>query len=193
MRADLLRLQRDTDSGRLAVQQEIPSEPEMIAGPIKRNKKAFIGLMLSACLIAAAALVWFWRSEQHLPKLTEVAVTQNRFNAPVLDAAISPNGNLLAYADTSGLNLKVISSGEVHTLFTPEAARIVRIAWFPDSSNLIFTSVSPQSSQHQLWSGSIFGGLPRLLRTDADDASISADGSELIFTAGARNSVGRST
>lgn len=29
--------------------------------------------------------------------------------------------NLLAYADTSGLNLKVISSGQVHTLFTPAA------------------------------------------------------------------------
>lgn len=189
MRAELLRLQRDSDSGRSAVQREVPSDPEMIVGLIKRNKRAFVALMVGACVIAAAVLVWAWRFEQHPAKLTEVAVTQNSFNAPVLDAAISPNGNLLAYADTSGLNLKVISSGEVHTLFTPAAARVVRIAWFPDSSNLLFASVSPQGSQHQLWSGSIFGGAPRLLRSDADEASVSADGSEVLFTNGAKDEI----
>lgn len=92
MRAELLRLQRDSDSGRSAVPREVPSDPEMIVGLIKRNKRAFVALMVGACVIAAAVLVWAWRFEQHSPKLTEAAVTQNSFNAPVLDAAISPNG-----------------------------------------------------------------------------------------------------
>lgn len=39
-----------------------------------------------------------------------------------MDAAISPNGTLLAFADASGLNLKVIASGEVHSLFAPSGA-----------------------------------------------------------------------
>jgi Tol biopolymer transport system component len=145
--------------------------------------------MAAVCVIAAAALGWVWHSGRHLPALTEVALTQNSFEAPVSDAAISPNGNLLAYADASGLNLKVIGSGEVHSLFAPAAARIVRIAWFPDSSNLLFTSISAQRAERQLWSGSIFKGAPRLLRGDADDASVSVDGSQLLFSNGAHDEI----
>ena len=113
----------------------------------------------------AAALLWLvWRSRQHPPQLTEIPLTENGLEAPVLDAAISPNGNFLAYADVSGLYLKEIGSGQVHALFTPTDARIWRIAWFPDSSSLLFISISTQNAQRQLWSGSMFGGTPRLLR-----------------------------
>jgi eukaryotic-like serine/threonine-protein kinase len=189
MRAGFERLQLDTDSRRSAVYSEISSEAQAIAGLKRRHKRAVIAWMAGACVIAAAALVWVWHSGQHSPALTEVALTENSFEAPVVDAAISPNGNLLAYADASGLNLKVISSGEVHTLFTPAAARVVRIGWFPDSSNLLFTSISTQNAQRKLWSGSIFGGAPRLLRSDADDASVSADGSELLFSNGAHDEI----
>jgi Tol biopolymer transport system component len=153
---------------------------------IKRHKRAVIAVM---CGIAAAAAWLVWRSGQHALQLTEIPLTQNADEAPVLDAAISPNGNLLAYADVSGLYLKVISSGEVHPLFTPADARILRIAWFPDSSNLLFTSIPAQSAQPQLWSGSMFGGAPRLLRNDVDDVSVSADGSELLFTNGTHDAV----
>jgi serine/threonine protein kinase len=189
IRASLERLRRDTDSGRSAVDSDIGSDAQAIAGLKKRHKRAVIAWMACACVIVAAALVWVWRSGQHSPALTEIALTQNSFEAPVADAAISPNGNLLAYADASGLNLKVISSGEVHSLFTPAAARIVRISWFPDSSNLLFTSISAQNAQRKLWSGTIFGGAPLLLRSDADDASVSADGSELLFSNSAHDEI----
>ena len=182
MRSGLQQLKRDTDSGRSAVQPDVRSDSQAATGLIKRSKRAVFAWVAVACVIAAATLAWVWRSGQHSPGLVEVALTQNSFEAPVLDAAISPNGNLLAYADASGLNLKVIASGEVHSLFAPTAARIMRIAWFPDSSNLLFTLIPTQSTQRQLWSESIFGGSPRLLRSDADDPSVSADGSQLLFS-----------
>jgi serine/threonine protein kinase len=215
MRADLKRLKRDTDSGRAAGAASssappvgiisssatelgsrrrhplpsVSSDSQMIAGLVKRHKRALIALVAGSCVLAAAALGLLWRSGQHSRELTEVALTENSFEAPVVDAAISPNGNLLAYADASGLNLKVISSGEVHPLFTPPDGRIWRIAWFPDSSNLLFTLISTQNAQRQLWSGSIFGGTPRLLRNDADDASVSSDGSELLFSNAAHDEI----
>jgi serine/threonine protein kinase len=182
MRAGLERL---ADS----VRSPAPEESQEIAGLKKRHRRAVIALIAGACVIAASAVGWIWRSGRHQSQRVEVALTQNSFEAPVADAAISPNGNLLAYADASGLNLKVIDSGEVHSLVIPPAARITRIAWFPDSSNLLFTAISTQSAQRQLWSGSIFGGPPRLLRNDADDASISADGSELLFNNGVHSEI----
>jgi serine/threonine protein kinase/Tol biopolymer transport system component len=182
MRAAMQRLRRVPDSGRSTIPQEISSDSQTIASFFNRRWGAIVALIAGACLIAAAALGWAWRSGRRQPALTAVPLTQNSFEAPVVDAAISPNGNLLAYADVSGLNLKVIASGEVHSLFAPATARIGRIAWFPDSSTLVFTSTSTLGAKHELWIGSVFGGAPRLLRSDADDASVSADGSELLLT-----------
>jgi serine/threonine protein kinase/Tol biopolymer transport system component len=212
VRAELKRLKRDSDSVRIAsspaagaAHAHLPSGPagsgqaptgaltdsdsEIVAVLVRRHKKAVFALTAAALVIAASALWWAWRSRQRPPGITEVPLTANASEAPVVDAAISPDGKLLAYADASGLSLKVIGSGEVHALFTPADARILRIAWFPDSSNLLFTTISTQNAQRQLWSGSIFGGTPRLLRADADDASVSSDGSELLFTSGVHDAI----
>jgi serine/threonine protein kinase len=204
MRADLKRLKRDSDPDRVAAMFASPpaagiisspplpgesSDSHLIAGLVKRHQKAVIALTAGACVIAAALLWLVWRSRQHPPQLTEIPLTENGLEAPVLDAAISPNGNFLAYADVSGLYLKEIGSGQVHALFTPTDARIWRIAWFPDSSSLLFISISTQNAQRQLWSGSMFGGTPRLLRSDVDHVTVSSDGSELLFTNGARDEI----
>ena len=204
MRADLKRLKRDSDPDRLAATSSSPpqagiisspplsgesSDSHLIRGLVKRHQKAVIAFTAVACLIVAGLLWLVWRSRQHPPALTEIPLTENGLETPVVDAAISPNGNFLAYADVSGLYLKEIGSGQVHALFTPTDARIWRIAWFPDSSNLLFISISTQNAQRQLWSGSMFGGTPRLLRSDVDDVAVSSDGSELLFTNGARDEI----
>jgi eukaryotic-like serine/threonine-protein kinase len=203
MRADLKRLKRDSDPDRVAAistspSAEITSSPRLadessdshlIRGLLKRHQRAVIVLTAGVCVIAGALLWMVWRSRQHPPKLIEIPLTENGIEAPVVDAAISPNGNFLAYADVSGLYLKEIGSGQVHALFTPTDARIWRIAWFPDSSNLLFVSISTQNAQRQLWSASMFGGTPRLLRSDVDYVTVSSDGSELLFTNGARDEI----
>jgi Tol biopolymer transport system component len=189
MRSRLQRLQRDTDPVRLALLKDPPSGEPGNATSKARHRKAIFALLAGGCLIAAIAVGWACRSGQHPRELSQVALTLNSFEAPVMDAAISPNGNLLAFADASGLNLKVIASGEVHSLFAPSGVRIGRIAWFSDSSSLLFTSTSTLGGKRELWTASIFGRAPRMLRSDADDASVSADGSELLFSNGAHDEI----
>ncbi len=204
MRADLKRLKRDSDPDRVAAMSASPtpvgimsapalygesSDSHLIRGLLKRHRKAVIALTAGVFMIAAALLWLVWRSRQHPPELTGIPLTENGLETPVVDAAVSPNGNFLAYADVSGLYLKEIGSGQVHALFTPTDARIWRIAWFPDSSNLLFISISTQTAQRQLWSGSMFGGKPHLLASDVDHVAVSSDGSELLFTNGARDEI----
>ena len=212
VRAELKRLKRDSDpagvasgpkagsahaplpsatarSGQAPTGSATDSDSQIVAVLVRRHKKAVIAVMAAALLIAAATLGWVWRSRQHPPEITERQLTENASEAPVVDAAISPDGKFLAYADVSGLSLKVIGSGEVHALFSPADARILRIAWFPDSSNLLFTTISTQNAQCQLWSGSMFGGTPRLLRSDVSEIAASSDGSELLFTNGAHSEI----
>jgi Tol biopolymer transport system component len=203
MRADLKRMKRDSDPDRVAAMsassqpeivswQALPgesSDSHLIRGLVKRHQKAVSALIATACLIVAALGWLVWRSGRHLPKLTEIALTENGFDAPVLDAAISPNGNFLAYADVSGLYLKEIGTGQVHALYTFLDARVSRIAWLPDSSNLLFISISTQTGARELSSVSVFGGTPRSLRADVDSVNVSSDGSELVFTNGARDGI----
>ena len=203
MRADLKRLKRDSNPDQVAAGLSLQdasgdvkpplqgdsSDSQVIAVLVKRHPKTLIALMAAGMVVAAAVLWSVWRSRQHPPEITERRLTENASEAPVVDVAISPDGKFLAYADVSGLNLKEIASGEVHALFSPADARILRIAWFPDSSNLLFTSISTQNAQTQLWSGSMFGGTPRLLRSDVSDIAASSDGSELLFTNGAHSEI----
>ena len=67
MRADLQRLQRDTDSGRSAVYRDISSDSQEVADLKKSHKRALVALMGGACVIAAAALGLVWRSGRHPP------------------------------------------------------------------------------------------------------------------------------
>ena len=105
--------------------REISSDSQTIAAPVKR-RKSDVHCDNGRCVRDRRRLRWCGSGAPASirQELTEVALTQNSFEAPVMDAAISPNGNLLAYADASGLNLKVIVRDEVHSLYTPAAARI---------------------------------------------------------------------
>ena len=46
-------------------------------------------------------------------------VTANPGEDPVLGAAISPDGQYLAYADLTGVHLKLIATGETRSLPLP--------------------------------------------------------------------------
>ncbi|HXJ94611.1 MAG TPA: LpqB family beta-propeller domain-containing protein [Terriglobia bacterium] len=136
---------------------------------------------LAATLAALAIGRSAWRSQARPPQMIERQLTFNSFEAPVVDAAISPDGSTLAYADISGLYLKVIASGGVQPLPAPANARIYRIAWFPSGQDLLVTVVSSRDASSQLWAVSVFGGPPRLLRSDVREASVSSDGSQIAF------------
>jgi eukaryotic-like serine/threonine-protein kinase len=200
LRSELKRLKRDTDSGRSQTAASLTAasqggEGQVVSGtvasavlrhlqPMPRSRPLkWAGVLAIVVVLSALAIAWYVaRSSRRPQEVIERQLTANSFEAPVTDAAISPDGSSLAYADISGLYLKVIATGEVHPLAAPASSRIFRISWFPDNRNLLLTAISSQDGRGQLWEVSVFGdSMPRLLRSDVREAAASSDGSEIAF------------
>ena len=213
MRADLQRLKRDTDSSRTAVRREVDSSvatpasfghdsSRTMASPGAASTGNKMRWLLPAALAVTLAVVagWYWWSSMVGPaQIIQTQLTENAPEADVMDAAISPDGKSLAYADATGLYLKLIPSGEIHSLATPAGTRISRISWFPDNANLLVTAVSTADSSSNLWTVSVFGGAPRLFRKDVTvssrgivafgQTSVSSDGAEIAFATPAKDAI----
>jgi serine/threonine protein kinase len=128
MRADLKRLNRDTESGRQS--SRAPAAEAAAARTRKRWGWAatiwVVGGTVLALVLLALALRWRWSKNQlSAPsgKFSERQLTHNPPENRILFPAISPDGKYLAYPDTKGLHLSVIDTGEVHDIPLPEELR----------------------------------------------------------------------
>ncbi|HET8922734.1 MAG TPA: protein kinase, partial [Candidatus Acidoferrum sp.] len=148
-------------------------------------------------LVISLAIAFFWFSRHKLsvadlpePKLRQLTI--NSFENRVTGGAISPDGKYLAYADTKGLYVKLIESGETHFIPQPESLQNRQgnwalASWFPDSAHFLANAIgglsdAPDSQGSSVWIASAFGGAPRKLRDDALAYSVSPDGSMISFS-----------
>jgi len=185
--ADLRRLKRDTDSGRrtrasLRTTRSLPAQP-------RRRLAAATTLVL---LMIALGLAWFILRRSGRPReLAVQRITANPPENPLLAAALSPDGKYLAYADQSGVHLRLVKTGEARTPFQTGAKgspkngieSVVQLAWSPDSARILLTA-SQAGQAYSVWAASILGGTPRKVRDGAAEPSVSPDGSLVSFITG---------
>ena len=195
LRADLKRLRRDADAGSLFHGTPAPADgPPRSAHMPRKWWRASAALAVILVVLAAAWYVRTFRAQT--APILEHQLTAS-FGPLILDAAISPDGKTLAYADETGLYLKILDSGsklvdtgEVHALSSPAGARVRQLAWFPSSHDLLIVATPLSGLRSKLWAVSVFGGAPRLLRDDVSLASVSPDGSQIAFTPGSSDALG---
>jgi eukaryotic-like serine/threonine-protein kinase len=194
MRADLKRLNRDTESGRQS--SRVPVAEAATAQTRKRWGWAAVawvgGGTVLALVLLAFALEWRWfknRPSAPSGKVTERQLTHNPPENRILLPGISPDGKYLAYPDTKGLHLSVIDTGEVHDIPLPEELRthVWSVTWFPDGEKVLFDAESDDGTV--VWSTSVFGGAPRKLRTHASSPTASPDGSSIAFVNGSAHEI----
>jgi eukaryotic-like serine/threonine-protein kinase len=178
LRADLKRLKRDTEGARIST-----AVPLMVAAPSTR-KSGYKFLILAAAVIVCLVLTWLaWRtlkSSAPTNATTIQRLTTNPTENPVAASAISPDGKYLAYADKSGTYLRLLSTGEVHALL-PKGNDVAFLGWFPDGTRLLASWPAPPANKLALWALSVFGGSPRQLSEEGWSASVSPDGSQIVF------------
>jgi serine/threonine protein kinase len=156
-----------------------------VQGPAMRWKWYLrVGAMV-AVLVEGAVVAWLvWHRTRTLPELTQLQLTANSFEEPVISGAISPDGKYLPYTDLSGIHIKLSETGEKQTIPQPEifgGGRVEwRIAsWFPGSTRFLANVSEPERRQlfawwsfpklnhASVWMVSVMGGAPRKLRDDA--------------------------
>ena len=179
LRADLKRLRRDTESGKFSTQVAVAKR---LRAPAWKSPAA---IATAVMVVAAGAIAaWFhWHatpanSPRSAP--TQQRLTTNSSENAVSASAISPDGKYLAYADRSGIYLKVMASGEIHSLL-PREHDITSLGWFPDGSQLFASWSTPPENKLGLWALSILGGAPRKLSEEGWAPTVSPDGSQIVF------------
>ena len=208
LRSDLKRLKRDTESGRLQVQDSaavrVSSATVPVAGAERgssgsalvaaaRQHKAGVGVMVGVVLllIAAAAfgiysLFFFARSQPFQSiKITKISGTHN-----ARIGAMSPDGNYLAYVlNTEGnesLWLRHLASESNVQIIPPEHVQYSALRFSPDGSHIYFSHTQlvsgPASQEYDLYRIPVLGGTPQLLVKDIDtNPSFSSDGRRFAF------------
>jgi eukaryotic-like serine/threonine-protein kinase len=193
IRADLKRLKRDTESGRLsAVAGAVTPTPTLA-----RKRKWLLTLIVVLLVLAAGSGAgWFFQHRLQpmpMPHFDQRMLTANPRDLTVNDAAISPDGKYLAYDDQQGIHLQLIDTGETHDVSFPSGVDPSQglwefAAWYSDSTHLLAEAVIP-GKLDSLWSVPIFGGTPQEIMEEqgADEPllpggiGISPDGSSIAF------------
>jgi Tol biopolymer transport system component len=150
-----------------------------------------------AMLLLATATYWFAKRRSPasvaLPEIKWRPLTSNSSENSVGGGNISPDGKYLAYADTLGIHVKKLETGETQAI--PQAKDIngntldwTAGLWFPDGKSFLVDAfplggdTSYRSSQgSSIWIVSLSGGPPQKLRDEAYLDSISPDGSLISF------------
>src|SRR5262249_51820248 len=146
------------------------------------------GMVLALVVVASLIAGWFFWRHTSRSKLSQASVTVERLTTHasenwVITSAISPDGKYLAYSDKTGVYLRLLSTGELHTLL-PNVSDVTFLAWFPDSTQLLASWATPAATK-RLWALSILGSSPRQMSDEGWAPSVSPDGSQIVFLKGA--------
>ncbi|WP_161570938.1 winged helix-turn-helix domain-containing protein [Granulicella sibirica] len=100
---------------------------------------------------------------------------------PVSSAAVSPDGTRVAYGNHAGVLVHSFG-GSDELLASRPAFEVSRISWSPDSKQLLVSGTDGSTGRHQVWRVPLVGSYPRLMISDADLATFSADGISIAYT-----------
>jgi DNA-binding winged helix-turn-helix (wHTH) protein/Tol biopolymer transport system component len=112
-------------------------------------------------------------------------LTANPVDDPVRAAAISRDGRYIAFSDDTGFYLRQIDTGETHSIALPEGMLATAVSWFPDNVHIVVALSSTNLRGSSLWEISALGGRARKLVDDGRDPSISPNGKQVAYIAGA--------
>ena len=121
MRTDLQRLNRDMELTELRL-ADTTAVSQLI---LPKRQIKLTGLMIAIVLLAIAGAIVFWRlslpSHREARILMQRRITTNPPENPVYAAAVSPDGRYLAYADFTGVFVRLFETGETHSLPLPQS------------------------------------------------------------------------
>lgn len=126
--------------------------PELLeAVPKKRTPLLWMSLAVICALIVVYAIGETYLKHD-FPAYKAIQVTTNDGADQVKVAAISPSGDRVAYADTSGVHLRSLADGFVRGLSFPRRLDIESLAWSPDEKALLASGFIPAAGEWEVWS-----------------------------------------
>ena len=157
---------------------------------LRRHRTSAIAAGVVMLALAGTAIFnWYFPPHsQPLPQYKQRKLTANVSDSPVYNAAISPDGKYLGYADWQGIHLQTIATGGVQSVAQPPGiprgtAKWSFGDWYPDS-NRFLVSVRASDATSTIWSIPTAGGEAEKLAEVEDmlgGGRISPDGLHIAY------------
>ena len=178
LRADLQRLKRDSESGRMSAQ--VPQRPS----PMRRRWFAALTLAVAA---AAGFGIYYYLGHRHSARPTAWEQL-TFFTDSAVYPALSPDGRMLAFIRGSGtlfgqgdIYVKLLPSGDAVQLTHDSGYKTgykLAPVFSPDGSRIAYGTIDPFDT----WEVPVLGGQPRLLLKNASSLSWFDNGKHLLFS-----------
>ena len=188
IRTDLQRLKRDTTAGAAAVAANwgyaagasvtsgtSASSSAGVFASASEPKKwqgAVIVALVVLLVLGLGWVVWKRKPVESAPMLQR-QLTASTVDSPLTGATISRDGKYLAYSDKDGISIQEIENGDSHKM--PGTIGLTLQDWYPDGLHLLATD------EKDLWTLFAFSGEKHKLATHVFSASVSPDGSQILF------------
>ena len=190
MRSELMRLKRDTDSGRISSRERGGSE--LAAEPTTRSvaaaqpsvalaRKRYIILATCVGFLAVAFLAYhFWPRSN--PPSGPAKITQiSQWNKPMNQARLSPDGHAVAFVSPVGgvgqVFLMLTSGGEPLQLTNDEGDKVVN-NFSPDGKEVYYERAL---GRQEVWAVPALGGAPRRVVASVPYVVPSPDGASILL------------
>jgi DNA-binding winged helix-turn-helix (wHTH) protein/Tol biopolymer transport system component len=181
-------LSTSAEHGLAGPRRETDKEPVPAVARATRSKRKPI-LISAAALLTSVAVggLWFAATRRgpgeppRQPTMTQL--TANPPHLPVTSARISPDGNYLAYADSTGIQVRVVDTGETQRIADTRGMEVY--AWSGDGTK-IRTAVCERATCTG-WDLSLVGGIRRrsgVIWPVVDSVIPTPDGSRLLRITG---------
>jgi Tol biopolymer transport system component/predicted Ser/Thr protein kinase len=212
IRADLKRLKRDSESGRISTRvaaapagaasssasvgahAELKSSASSVVVAAARQHKvgAAITAAISLLVLAAAGFgiyAFLHQEHEHEGPFPHIAITRVTDNGKVTGVAISPDGkyivNVVADKDMRSLWIRHVQTGSNTQVAPPMQVRYRGLRFSRDGSYVYFVRSEPgeQEAFGYLYRAPVLGGAMRQIAKDVDsNVAVSPDGKLLAFT-----------
>jgi Tol biopolymer transport system component len=210
MRADLQRLKRNTDSGRVAVGQPRPeaataagappkdssashaSDSSAVVEAVKQHKMGLAAALFIVVVLVAAAsygIYSFFNSRHALP-FENFTITQATDNGKTIAAAISPDAKYLLSVmqdkRKESLWLRHVQTNSDTQVIAPADAVYSNLAFSPDGNYIYFLSAIDKVGEgSNLLRAPVLGGTPQVIVHDVDTrVTFAPDGQRFAFVRG---------
>jgi len=113
----------------------------------------------------------------------EHRLTFNTPEDPILDAALSPDGAVLAFVDMTGAHLRTLDPESTRPLKLPDGTPTRRgpSPWMPSGKEVLLTARRPGAEESVLLAASLDGQVRELARGKVSRPQVSPDGTQLAF------------